>query len=108
MVNRWYGGIKLGTGGLVRAYGGCAGQCLLLAEKIEIIEKKQFKLLEEKRDKWAIIQYELMQQQIEYQESYTENGVMIEARVQVHQIEPLRHKLQDLTRGREQLRVLDE
>ena len=49
-----------------------------------------------------------MQQQIEYQESYTENGVMIEARVQVQQIEPLRHKLQDLTRGREQLRVLDE
>lgn len=25
LVNRWYGGIKLGTGGLVRAYGGCAG-----------------------------------------------------------------------------------
>ncbi len=40
MVNRWYGGIKLGTGGLVRAYGGCAGQCLLLAERIELIAKK--------------------------------------------------------------------
>jgi putative IMPACT (imprinted ancient) family translation regulator len=39
MVNRWYGGIKLGTGGLVRAYGGCAGQ-LLLAERIELIAKK--------------------------------------------------------------------
>jgi uncharacterized YigZ family protein len=42
LVNRWYGGIKLGTGGLVRAYGGCAGQCLLLAEKIELIEKNRF------------------------------------------------------------------
>ena len=39
MVNRWYGGIKLGTGGLVRAYGGCAGQSLLLAERIELIAK---------------------------------------------------------------------
>ena len=38
LVNRWYGGVKLGTGGLVRAYGGTAGQCLLLAEKIELIE----------------------------------------------------------------------
>lgn len=45
LVNRWYGGVKLGTGGLVRAYGGCAGQCLLLAEKIELIEKKRFNFL---------------------------------------------------------------
>ncbi|HZX80990.1 MAG TPA: YigZ family protein [Lysobacter sp.] len=35
VVTRWYGGIKLGAGGLVRAYGGCAAECLRLAEKIE-------------------------------------------------------------------------
>ncbi len=45
LVNRWYGGVKLGTGGLVRAYGGSAGQCLLLAEKIELIEKKMAYLI---------------------------------------------------------------
>uniref|UniRef100_UPI0033421077 IMPACT family protein n=1 Tax=Castellaniella defragrans TaxID=75697 RepID=UPI0033421077 len=33
MVTRWFGGIKLGTGGLARAYGGVAAQCLRLADK---------------------------------------------------------------------------
>lgn len=33
VVTRWYGGIKLGAGGLVRAYGGCAAECLRLAPR---------------------------------------------------------------------------
>ncbi|MBC9230296.1 MULTISPECIES: IMPACT family protein [Acinetobacter] len=107
LVNRWYGGVKLGTGGLVRAYGGCAGQCLLLAEKIELIEKKevQFSCL---FNEWAILQYELLHQHIEYQESYTEIGVAVLARLQIHQIEPLKLKLQDVSRGREKLHVCDD
>lgn len=107
LVNRWYGGIKLGTGGLVRAYGGCAGQCLLLAEKIELIEKKKayFQCL---FNEWAIFQYELNQQQIEYEEQYTENGVVIHLQLQIPQIQALTLKIQDVTRGREQLKILDE
>ena len=107
MVNRWYGGVKLGTGGLVRAYGGCAGQSLLLAEKIELIEKKvahfscQF-------SEWSIFQYELNQQSIDYQEEYTADGVNVEIQLQVHQIAELRDKIRDVTRGREQLKVLEE
>lgn len=31
---RHYGGTKLGTGGLARAYGGAARECLRLAEKV--------------------------------------------------------------------------
>lgn len=107
MVNRWYGGIKLGTGGLVRAYGGCAGQCLLLAERIELIAKKTIHFSCHFSE-WAIFQYELTQQQIEYQETYTATGVDIEARLQIHQIEPLALKLRDVTRGREELKIEEE
>ncbi len=34
VVTRWFGGIKLGVGGLARAYGGCAAECLRLAPKV--------------------------------------------------------------------------
>ncbi|WP_395791425.1 IMPACT family protein, partial [Aquimonas sp.] len=36
VVTRWYGGIKLGAGGLVRAYGGCAAECLRTAERLTV------------------------------------------------------------------------
>ncbi|MFH7766414.1 IMPACT family protein [Acinetobacter sp. BSP-28] len=107
LVNRWFGGIKLGTGGLVRAYGGCAGQCLLLAEKIELIEKKKVSFACQFNE-WAIFQYELNQQQIEFKEQYHATGVEVEALLQVHQIEPLSLKIQDVTRGREQLKIVEE
>ncbi|NNG81833.1 YigZ family protein [Acinetobacter sp. ANC 5378] len=107
LVNRWYGGIKLGTGGLVRAYGGCAGQCLLLAEKIELIEKKKVSFACQFNE-WSIFQYELNQQHVEFKEDYTVTGVQVEALLQIHQIEPLSLKIQDVTRGREQLKIVEE
>ena len=104
LVNRWYGGVKLGTGGLVRAYGGCAGQCLIQAEKIELIEKKivRFKCL---FNEWSIFEYELKHQNIEFQEAYTSEGVEVTAKLQIHQISGLELKIQDVTRGREQLKI---
>ncbi len=35
VVTRWYGGVKLGRGGLVRAYGGAAAECLAAASLVE-------------------------------------------------------------------------
>lgn len=37
VVTRWFGGILLGSGGLVRAYGGTAAACLRASTLIEIV-----------------------------------------------------------------------
>ena len=37
VVTRWYGGIKLGAGGLVRAYGGAAAECLRTAARQPLV-----------------------------------------------------------------------
>lgn len=36
VVVRYYGGVKLGTGGLVRAYGGTAAECLRTAPRLDV------------------------------------------------------------------------
>jgi uncharacterized YigZ family protein len=38
VVTRWFGGVLLGSGGLLRAYGGTATMCLRDAEKVPLVE----------------------------------------------------------------------
>ncbi|PZO80983.1 MAG: hypothetical protein DI629_05610 [Mesorhizobium amorphae] len=38
VVTRWFGGVLLGSGGLVRAYGGTAALCLREAEKTALVD----------------------------------------------------------------------
>jgi len=44
LVIRWFGGILLGSGGLMRAYGGTAASCLRQAEKTEVVDLIGFSL----------------------------------------------------------------
>jgi uncharacterized YigZ family protein len=38
VVTRWFGGVLLGSGGLIRAYGGTAAMCLREAEKVPLVD----------------------------------------------------------------------
>ena len=58
VVIRWYGGTKLGTGGLVRAYGGAANQALAEAELIEIVPMTRFSFICP-YDKWPALEHKL-------------------------------------------------
>lgn len=38
VVTRWFGGVLLGSGGLIRAYGGTAASCLREVEKVPLVD----------------------------------------------------------------------
>lgn len=44
VVTRFFGGVKLGAGGLARAYGGVAASCLRLAEQIELVPQVRLRI----------------------------------------------------------------
>jgi len=44
VVVRYFGGIKLGAGGLVRAYNGCATECLACAKKGEYVSSTIYEI----------------------------------------------------------------
>lgn len=106
LVNRWYGGVKLGTGGLARAYGGCASQAIQLAERVEMVATQSVSLHCEFGE-LAKIEYELAQLEIVFQAKYLADGVLMTAEMTDDQIEVINPFLQNLTRGREQLSIQD-
>ena len=44
IVTRWFGGVLLGSGGLVRAYGGTAAACLRTMDKIELVVRVEARI----------------------------------------------------------------
>ena len=100
VVTRWFGGIKLGAGGLVRAYGGCAAECLRLAAHRPIVERVVMRV----RCDFAvlpILQARLADLGSETRGTrYEADGVELVLGVPCERSERLRDLVRDLTRGR--------
>jgi uncharacterized YigZ family protein len=54
VVSRYFGGTKLGTGGLVRAYGGAVKDALAAAEILEVVPQAQFVVVHAYDDSGAL------------------------------------------------------
>lgn len=99
IVTRWYGGINLGTGGLVRAYGGAAAECLRLAERkplvawLEATVQCDFSLT-------GSVHMLLQQFQAEkLSEDFNESGWRLHFRIPTQSFDALTTKINDLSRG---------
>jgi uncharacterized YigZ family protein len=100
VVTRFFGGIKLGAGGLVRAYGGTAAECLRTAKKIEILRKIVVKINAPFDSIGAI--YPLMEQfsAEKLNESYLDTGIVLTMEIEEKHLGPFKTSLADATRGK--------
>ncbi len=102
--NCWaLGGIKLGAGGLVRAYGGCAAECLRTATKAAVIAKQNVKLHCRFTDLGEVHGLLAPHGVEKLDEHYDAEGVLLSLRVPSDRIEALAHALREASRGRLQL-----
>ncbi|MDN6875084.1 MULTISPECIES: IMPACT family protein [Pseudomonas] len=108
LVSRWFGGIKLGTGGLARAYGGCAAKCLQDAARIELVPSTRLAFA------CGFAEHALLKARILAlgasieDEAYGAEGVDIRLSLADAKVEELQRLLGDLSRGRIQAARLDD
>ena len=100
VVVRWYGGIKLGAGGLVRAYGGAAAECLRLAGRSPLVEYAEIALHAPFDDLGAVHAAMTAFEAEKIAESFDAAGARFTLRLPAAQLEPLRIHLRDASRDR--------
>jgi len=104
VVTRYFGGIKLGVGGLVRAYSGSAAKSIDQASVVEI--KPTIECLIEAGFAWTGQVYAAMAscKAIKLSEDFRYDGVSIRAEIIEPAFEQLQTLLRDTTRGEAKIR----
>ncbi|WP_431636831.1 IMPACT family protein [Dyella sp. KULCS107] len=107
VVTRWYGGIKLGAGGLARAYGGTAAECLRLAERVSIVPMATLALSCDFAD-LALLKARLPElEAILHSETFHAEGADLVVRLPQARVDEALIRITDLTRGRSLVRRAD-
>jgi uncharacterized YigZ family protein len=107
VVTRWYGGIKLGAGGLARAYGGTAAECLRLAVRVPIVAMSNAALRCDFAE-LALITSRLRELGADVaSEQFDGDGVSLHLRLPTHRLAEAQARIIGLLRGRGALVALD-
>ena len=100
VVTRWYGGIKLGAGGLVRAYGGAAAQCLRTAPRWPLIATRELELHAAFDDIGVVHGALTAHGADKLAESFAADGVCMRMSLPDDRVDAFKTQLRDVTRDR--------
>jgi uncharacterized YigZ family protein len=100
VVTRWFGGVKLGAGGLVRAYGGCAAECLRLAARAPIVDRVAVQVRCDFASAATLLAHLRDHDAENGGEHYDADSVRIDLLVPRERVDALTGYVRDLTRGR--------
>lgn len=107
VVVRYFGGIKLGTGGLIRAYNSTTSLAITAAGICQRVKVSQFKLLIDYRQ-LAILQHFLAQQQIKINQITYKENITLSFSAPVSQAKQLKKAIINLLNARLTLTISDD
>lgn len=107
VVTRWFGGIKLGAGGLVRAYGGAAAECLRTATRQPRVEMRTVEIAASFAHLGHVHALIDALAADKTAEDFAAEGVTVRLNLRAIDIERLGAALRDATRGQATLRLID-
>ena len=100
VVTRWYGGIKLGAGGLVRAYGGTAAECLRTAPRCPLVDLCELTVQAPFADIGAVHAALAAHMATKLDEMFGSEGVRLRVSLPRDRADALKMHLRDATRDR--------
>jgi uncharacterized YigZ family protein len=100
VVTRWYGGIKLGAGGLVRAYGGAAAECLRTAPRRPLVAMCELTVQAPFADLGAVHAALGAHMATKLDETFGSEGVVLKLSLPADRADALETHLRDATRDR--------
>ena len=99
VVLRWFGGVKLGVGGLVRAYGGVAAECLRTAARVPLVRTIEADLACAFALSGGVHALLPAVAATKLGESFEADGLRLRLRLPASMVGELERRLRDLSRG---------
>ena len=100
-VIRYFGGSKLGAGGLVRAYGGVTRDCLKEAEKIKKVKMDELKVMIGFQDVGPVVN--VVKGYCKVESVFDEQGASIHVRVPSSKVLKFKSEVNDASKGRAEI-----